>query len=358
MARAALYVISTETFSGKSALSVGVGKFYSSKGLSVGYMKPLSVVVRPQNGGGVDEDTAFVKQTFSLAEPLTTLSPVLLTPARIRAILSGEETQDFRQEVQSAYERAASGKDIMILEGANDWLEGALVNLPAGEIAGLLGCKALVTIRYEGDMAADDILAVKQGLGDMMIGCVINAVPRSQIDFVEESISPFLERKGVKVFAVLPQDRVLLAISVNQLAEYLGGTILCCQDRGEELVENLMVGAMNVDSALSYFRRRTNKAIITGGDRADIQLAALETSTKCIILTGNLYPNPVIVARAEELGVPLILVKQDTLTAVESIEQIFGKVRFQQARKIERLETMLEEHLDFPALSSALGLSA
>lgn len=49
------------------------------------------------------------------------------------------------------------------------------------------------------------------------------------------------------------------------------------------MVEHLMIGAMDVDSALTYFRRKPNKAVITGGDRPDIQLAALETSTKCTI---------------------------------------------------------------------------
>jgi len=60
-----------------------------------------------------------------------------------------------------------------------------------------------------------------------------------------------------------------------------------------------MVGAMNVDSALAHFRRQPNKAVITGGDRPDIQLAALETSTRCLILTGNLPPNPLIIGRAK-----------------------------------------------------------
>lgn len=357
MARATLYVSSTVTFSGKSALSVGVGKRYVDMGLKVGLMKPLSFCFRAQaDGCSLEEDTVFLKQTFSLPEPLSVLNPVLLTKNRIRAIMDGKEDTDYRQQILDAYEQVSRDKDVVILEGAEDWLEGAFVGLSGPVVANLLNAKVLVSIRYKSDLAADDILAAKEGFGDRMIGCVINHVPRGQLDLVEGSMRSFLERKGVKVFAVLPQDRVLLAISVNQLAEQLGGTILCCQERGDELVESLMIGAMNVDSALSYFRRRANKAIITGGDRADIQLAALETSTKAIILTGNLYPNPVIIARAEELGVPLVLVKQDTLSAVESIEEVFGKVRFQQPRKIERLETMLEEHLDFEGLDRALGI--
>jgi len=96
--------------------------------------------------------------------------------------------------------------------------------------------------------------------------------------------------------------------------------------------------------------------VITGGDRPDIQLAALETSTKCLILTGNLRPSPIILGRAEEVGVPMILVKQDTLTTVEIIEQFFGKTRFHQEKKIRRFEKMLDERFDFDTFYKELKL--
>jgi BioD-like phosphotransacetylase family protein len=126
----------------------------------------------------------------------------------------------------------------------------------------------------------------------------------------------------------------------------------------DELVEHLMVGAMRVDSALTYFRRKPNKAVITGGDRPDIQLAALETSTKCLILTGNLHPSPIILGRAEEVGVPMILVRQDTLSAVEVIERFFGKTRFHQEKKVMRFEEMLEDRFDFERLYAALDIQS
>ena len=52
----------------------------------------------------------------------------------------------------------------------------------------------------------------------------------------------------------------------------------------------------------------------------------------------------------------MILVKQDTLTAVEIIEQFFGKTRLHQKRKVDRFEEMLEERFDFDALYADLGL--
>jgi BioD-like phosphotransacetylase family protein len=120
----------------------------------------------------------------------------------------------------------------------------------------------------------------------------------------------------------------------------------------------MLVGAMSVESALSYFRRQPNKAVITGGDRADIQLAALDTSTRCLILTGNLYPSPVVLNRADELGIPVLLADMDTLSAIDVVEGYVGRGRVQQPQKIDRFGALLTEHLDFAALDADLGLRA
>jgi hypothetical protein len=204
----------------------------------------------------------------------------------------------------------------------------------------------------------DDPLTAKERLRETLAGVVLNAVPRQQMPFVQELVTPALEERGVPVLAVLPHERLLQSASVGELAEFLSGTVLCCEDRMDELVEHLMVGAMSVDSALAYFRRKPNKAVITGGDRPDIQLAALETSTKCLILTGNLRPSPIILGRAQEVGIPMILVRQDTLSAVEVIERFFGKTRFHLEKKVERFDEMLEDRFDFERLYPMLGLKS
>ncbi|HLA45498.1 MAG TPA: DRTGG domain-containing protein, partial [Aggregatilineales bacterium] len=123
-----------------------------------------------------------------------------------------------------------------------------------------------------------------------------------------------------------------------------------------KLVENLTVGAMTVESALPRFRRQLNKAVVTGGDRADIQAAALETSTTVLVLTGNLHPSPAILKMAEERGVAVLLVRHNTIHAVEAIEKIFGRTRLGQAEKLNRFQAMIADHLDFPRLSKDLEL--
>nr|MCU0509090.1 DRTGG domain-containing protein [Anaerolineae bacterium] len=75
-----------------------------------------------------------------------------------------------------------------------------------------------------------------------------------------------------------------------------------------------------------------------------------------LILTGNIYPSPAVINRAEELCVPVLLTRMDTLGTIEIIENFFGKSRFQQPQKMERFTELLNEHFDFAGLYKSLGI--
>ena len=350
-----LYVTSAETFSGKSAICIGLGLHFREDGLKVGYMKPVNVNCQLCNGVGADEDVIFAKQVLEMPEPLDLLSPVSLTPAKLEQQLRGPET-DYEPRLKDAFAKVSAGRDIMVLEGGRSLREGYVVNLAPQKVVKDLNARVLAVLRYDADLMVDRALTAKWYFADHFLGTVINSVPRAHLDHVNEVVLPFLKRHDVPVLGVLPKDQLLAAPTVSELTEGLKAEILCCPESSDELVEHMLVGAMSVEGALAYFRRKPNKAVITGGDRADIQLAALETSTRCLILTGNLYPSPVVLNRAEELHVPVLLVDMDTLTTVEIIEGYFGRSRFQQPQKISRFTAMLNEHFDYAALYAGLGI--
>ena len=352
-----ILVISAETFSGKSAVCISVGQRLRRDGYRVGYMKPLCVRVRRVESEPYDEDTAFVKQVFELDEPLEQLAPLSLTPRLLEGMFKGEVQPDYVQRVREAFEAVSQNKDLMLLEGPNDWSEGTVIGLPAPQVAKLFDARILMVSHFETLLEVDNILALREAVADQdFLGLIINSVPRARLSLVTRLVRPFLEQQGIPVLAVLPKDPLLHAVSVNELAEHLDAEMLCCAECGEDLVEAMMVGAMSVDSALSYFRRQPNKAVITGGDRVDIQLAALETSTTCLILTGNMRPNPLIVTRAEEQGVPILLIGSDTMTAVRRVEEVFGQARFRQTSKIARFEALLQRHFDWERFYQGLSL--
>lgn len=351
-----LYVTSAETFSGKSSICIGLGLHLQADGLKVGYMKPVNVNSELREGRPFDPDVAFAKESFNMPEPLTTLGPVALTPAKLEQQLRGQAV-DYDPVFMEAFSKVSTGRDVMVLEGGRSWREGYIAGLPPKLVVEKTDSQVILVLKYDDTLLVDRALAAQDYFGKALVGVVINKIPTVFRDHLSDSIVPFLERHNLKVLGLLPQDSMLAAPSVAELAEGLHAEILCCNENTGELVENMMVGAMSSEAALTYFRRKRNKAVITGGDRADIQLAALETSTRCLILTGNLYPSPGVLRRADELDVPVLLVNLDTLSTVEVVESFLGRSRVQLPQKIDRLVILLNEHFDFPSLYKNLGIN-
>jgi BioD-like phosphotransacetylase family protein len=246
---------------------------------------------------------------------------------------------------------------VLLLEGGGSLREGYVVGLPTPEVAKTFGSDALVLVKYRDEVRVlDDILAAQSRLGHLLCGIIINRVPEDALGFVTDMAAPYLEDRGIAVFGVLPEARSLQAITVAELVEALKAQVLTEYYNPEALAETLTVGAMTAEAALSRFRTQTNKAVVTGGDRADIQLAALETSTTCLILTGNLQPSPLIVKQADEFRVSVLLVHTNTIETIEAIERIFGKTRLGQKEKLQQFETMVAEHVDLVRLYQCLEL--
>jgi len=352
-----IYVTSVERYSGKTATCLALARRLQAEGYRVGYLKPVSLQPFMVSGHIADEDAHFVKEMLKLDLPSWELSPVVITPEFLRERLRSHEPINLMDKVVAASERAAMGKDILLLEGGASLREGYVAGLPTALVAETLGSNVLVVVKYRDEVRLmDDILATYDRLRNLMCGFLINRVPAEASQYVQELVVPALERQGLSVFGVLPEQRGLEALTVGDLVRVLDAQVLTRSPNYQALVETLTVGAMTVESALSRFRQQANKAVITGGDRTDIQLAALETSTTCLVLTGNLHPSPLIVKQAEEFGVAILLVPGNTMETIESIERVFGKTRLGHADKLQKFEQLMSEHVDYQRLYHCLSL--
>ncbi len=354
----ALYVTSLHTFSGKTALCLGLGRRLQADGYEVGYLKPLST--RPWQAGGrmADEDADFVRRTLGLSQDLGDLIGVVLTQKLLLEALTSKALPDLLAQVKAAFERVSAGKDIVLLEGGASLREGFSVGLGTPVVAEALDAPVLaVTYFYDRMSLLDDCLVTKLRMGERLLGVMVNKVPDEEMEFVTNVARPYLESRDIPLLCALPLRQQLQAISVGELADVLQGEFLALPEKRDELIEHLVVGAMSVEQALPRIRRIPGtKAVITGGDRADMQLVALETAVKCLVLTGHLRPVPEVLRRAEDVGVPVLLVRGNTMETVEAIERVFGKTRLGQRAKLEQFEALLAEHFDFERLYGGMGL--
>lgn len=350
-----LVIGSTEAYSGKAATILGLGLQLQEKGLSLSYGKPVGS--NPGTGSDIsiteqETDLEFIASVLNLPPRLVRSPLVSLSDPSITSRLE-QLSRDSDPPSLDNYCKM-QGEDLVLLEGPADLDEGSLFNLSIRHIAAALNAPILLVARYHSALVVDTLLAAKQRLGDYLMGVVIDDIPGEELSQAESHIRPFLEAQGISVLGMIPRSPLMRSISVRQIVDQLDAEVLCRQDRLSLMVETLTIGAMNVNSALRYFRRGINMAVVTGGDRADIQLAALETSTHCLVLTGHLEPSEEIVNRATDLEVPILAVDSDTLTTVERIDRMFGQVGLHETAKVTCAKELMEQHFNLDRLLEIL----
>ncbi len=351
----AIYVISSEAYSGKSALCAALGIELKDRGFNVGYMKPVGSIPVKIEKIKVDRDAYFICETLGLDPGSRDLTLFFLNGDTIPRYMRKVPANNV-QKVKRSFGRLAKNRDLMIVEGAHNFMQGELLGLSPREVAGAIDARLVLLDTFNELLTVDRVLGAKEYFGEAFGGAIVNWVPGRKLPFARNLLKRYMEEKGIPLFGAIPTDPLLRSVSIDDLASNLNGEILCCTDRRDELVENMMVGAMGQEKALRLFRKRANKVVITGGDRADIQLAALETPTKCLVLTGNYRPSNMVLGQAEEMGVPIIMVSFDTATAVEKVETVIGHARANTLDKVAKMRELIRQDLDINAMLRLVGL--
>jgi hypothetical protein len=269
----AILVVSSERYSGKSSLVVGLSLELVDRGYSVGYMKPVGSYPMKVDHEKVDEDAYFVAKAIGIDDTRCDVSPYFLTWDTLNRYMRKKPT-DAQARVLNCFNRISEGRDIMLVEGGENFVHGRVLGLSAIEIGNLLEARVILLDTFNDELSVDRVLSAKDFFGERFLGVVFNWVPERRLSFTRNLMVRFLESEGITAFGAIPTDRVLRSITVKDLAEGLNGEIICATDRADELVESMMVGAMGQEQALRLFRKQANKVVITGGDRSDIQRGA------------------------------------------------------------------------------------
>lgn len=351
-----LYVGSTSGYSGKSLVSMGVGLRLKKDGLRVGYFKPVGILPIKVENILTDKDAWFIYRAFELKDHVAEICPVVLTQElTVRAYL--KDMRGLLRKIERSFQQLSQDKDIMIVGGSGSIYSWSVLGVSGLKVIKRLNAKVLLVVKYEGEFCVDYILQAKKDLGDHFIGVIFNKVTHEFRQSVDDYIVPFLKRRGIDVIGILPHDPLVGSITVEELNEMLGGKVLCCHDRLNNLIERFLIGAMQVDRATEYFKMTKNNAVIVGGDRADIQLSAIESGTECLVLTGELYPSELIVSRAEQKNIPIIVIRDDTYTVAKKVERLSVRLRLRDKAKVAHGTELVMKNVNFPLLYKHLGIN-
>jgi hypothetical protein len=350
-----IYVGATSGYSGKNMIAMGIGLKLQKEGYRVGYMKPVGALPLEKNGVLGDADAFFVQDILGLTDDPALVTPVVVDQDFKMKAFTGK-CEDLMPRIKSAYEELGKDKDVMIVAGSGSMYSGKYCGVDGISVVKNLGIKAIVIDRYVKELNYDYLIAMKELLGEQLLGVLLNDIPPVFKEELDSLLHPFLESKGIKVLGKIPSDPLMGAIKVADLADRLGGKIITAQDKSERVVENFLIGTMQVENFMTHFRKSKKSAIIVGGDRSDVQLVALEGQCQCLVLTGNLYPNDIIMTRAEVLEVPIVVVRDDTFTVAKKMEAILSRHKLRDVIKIQHGSQLVSSIIDFQYMKESLGI--
>jgi hypothetical protein len=336
-----IIIASLRKNAGKTTVMVGMAKAWNKK---IGYLKPFGDRLIYNKKRLWDYDSALIANTFALSENPEDMS-IGFDHSKLRYMYDEKVT---REKVLDLAANMAQGKDLLFVEGGRDLAYGISVYLDAVSLARYLGGNLVIVISGDENTVFDDITYVKKNMdlsGINFKGIIINKV--QNMDDFKETYLPQIQKIGVPVLGVIPYQKDLTYFSVSYLSERLFAKVVTGEGHLNRTVKNIFIGAMSVNAALQQpLLKKEGILMITGGDRTDMILVALDYQVTGIILTNNVVPPSHIISKATERKVPMLMVPYDTYETARRIDSMEPLMTKDDKQKIELLGKLIQENVN------------
>lgn len=180
-------------------------------------------------------------------------------------------------------------------------------------------------------------------------GVIFSNVSDLQMVKINEKYTKILAKKQIELLGTIPKSRVLNTPTITEVIGATQGKLLTGDNDTikNTHIKKFIIGAMQSTDALAYMRKGQNLGVITGGDRSDIIVTAVEVGVSLIVLTGNLMPDMMSIAKAKESNIPVILVSSDTYTTAHNIQNIHTHI---QDSDIDLCKAQIKDNINWKKL--------
>jgi hypothetical protein len=356
-----IFIAATRQNEGKTTTSLGLLAALQQFYPRIGYIKPVGqrfVEIEEQK---IDEDTVLMNQVYQLNCPLVDMSPIAVEPDFTRKYLQSSNNDALVKKIVRAFDRVAWEKDFVLCEGSGHAGVGSVFDLSNAQVAKILDAKVIIVTQGGIGKPIDEVYlnqAVFEREGVEVIGVILNRVTSDKLDYITEFARRGLKRKGQELLGVLPHLPLLSSPTLAAIQEDLKARPLNQSRQYNNLVDNVVIGAMGAPNAVGFFHRGT--LVITPGDRDDIILAAAETNAEPgrplagMILTEKLKPVNGALRVIEKVPFPVLLAEEDSYEVASRVHNLIVKTRAADTEKISVIRDLIASHVDVNKILRAL----
>ncbi len=341
-------VAANQPGAGKTCLIAAMLRRLTQAGRRAGYYKPFSATP------GSDPDRAFLVQMLSeTASPDAPAVPVP-EPHSLPEPEEGFANGGAAQAIGAVVAGIEADAGTVLVEAPDLTVSGGADSPLAVELSAAINSAIIVVLRWRPELDAAAVKFLIEGWEERVAGVVFNQCPVYRGRELALTVIAPLREDGIPVWGAIPEDRAMLSVTVQQIADHLAGSWVQEPANVEAPVDHFLIGGNIMDSGPNYFGRYANQGIITRAERPDIQLASLMCDIRCLVLTGGGEPAEYIRVEASKRDVPLISVAGDTISTAEALNGILDEATAHTHGKAERFAQLMEQFLDMDAVMAAL----
>ena len=348
-----IYLSSLQERVGKSFLSIGIMQKLQNEGKKVAYFKPIGIP-KGAYSNKADPDVGFILSTvFTTEKPYDIVSPVSIPDCYYVDLIDAPKKEEHLNQIKAAYDEISRDMDYIIIEGSPSIKKFVRVGVDDLSVASVLGIKDLILIDTESSDKCIDNLFFTKSYFDFrqtrIKGMIFNKIDFDYVARIKELEENHIRRYGIPVIGIIEKSLDLISPRVSEIQEAIGAEFINepASSGLENRVEMNIIGAMNAQASLKYLRQVKKAAIVTGGDRVDLALVALDQDVSCLILTGFMQPDNVVITAANEKNIPILLSPSDTYTTVRNMERVKPGI---QKDEIEMVLDLIDKFIDWNLL--------
>ncbi|MGZ5254147.1 MAG: phosphate acetyltransferase [Flavitalea sp.] len=356
-----IFIATTEPYSGKSVVALGIVNMLLRKAGKVAYFKPI-VNDDPSEKKDVDIETILTHFNLSIPYEDTYAFTRQQGLRQMESESSGEMIDTIIQKVK----KLEDSNDFTVIEGSDFVGEGAAFEFETNlAIAKNLGSPVILVVSGDNKSTAQIINTTQAVIRNFnsrevqVLAVVVNKVKKEMVDDIQELLSPQLGDEII--LSVIPQDKQLQNPTMKEIADQLGGKILFGENLLGNQVDHFVTGAMHLPKFLNHLDE--NVLIVTPGDRGDIIIGALQANLSTtyqkiagIILTAGIEPEEPIMRLIQGLQtvVPIILVQSGTFKTTQIVGSINARLSADNLKKLELAINTFEKYVDVKALDDKI----
>jgi len=269
-----IFIATTEPYSGKSVVALGLVNMVLGKTSRIAYFKP---VINRDPVDGKDPHVETIINYFGL--DIQYSDTYAFTRAGAMREMENDGQGQMLNTIIRKYKKLEDTYDFTVIEGSDFLGEGTAFEFELNlSIAKNLSAPVITVISGDNKTTAEIVSSVLNLLRNFhsrevqVLAVVVNKVRPAQAEDVKQLLTTTVT--DGTILAVIPENKSLASPSMKEIFENLGGELLSGQAQLNNQVDHFVTGAMNVPNFLNHIKE--NVVIITPGDRGDMIIAAID----------------------------------------------------------------------------------